>query len=255
MKAAILNPIRFYTGTGVTDYLTTFPNLDNVKQGEQLFFGVNASPSGIRQHIGELYLQIQGVVQYEVWQIVDGVNTFVSVADSVDISPVGWIGTQIHKITLDLADGYYFLNLDSVKTSDVFQITSDTNITKDLIKIKYSNSVNDFGCIFGTHYFTSYFTGRLTTGEPKSESDVYDDDRSNPVKLKSSPVRTATLSLFAINHLYKDLIDMIFSCDTIEVNGVAYVNDGNISFDAVEGCDIGEVKVKLVQEVNDYYYG
>lgn len=255
MKAAILNPIRIYTGDGTPDYLTTFPNLDNVKQGLQLFFGVNASPSGIRQHIGEMYLQGAGSAQYEVWQVVDGVDTFVSVDDAVDISPDGWTGTAIYKITLDLPDGYYYLILDSVQMSDVFQITSSTSVTEDLIKIKYSNSVNDFGCIFDTNYFTAYFTGRLTAGDPKSESDVYDDDRISPVKLKSSPVRTATLTLFEVNHLYKDLIDMIFSCDTIEINGIAYVNDGNISFDAIEGCDLGNVKVKLVQEINDYYYG
>jgi hypothetical protein len=177
--------------------------------------------------------------------------------DSVDISPVGWVGYQIHEVTVTgLTDGcYYLLDTDSGLISDIFYITSSTELTEDFVKIKYSNSVNDFGCIFGTHYFEAYFRGRLVVGESKIDYDTFEDDRSQPIKLKASPQRTANLSILGINYLYKDLIDHIFSCDTIEVNGVQYENMDAPSFDLIEGSDMGNITVKLAQSINDYYYG
>ena len=264
MRGAILNPIRFRNiDTDVPDRLTIYPNNDNVTYGEFNQFGVLPSPEFLRYHYGDMYLQfvnefntIQTFSVYKLqsdgtWAIIPGGF------DSVDISPAGWVGYQIHKVTVTgLADGcYYLFDGDSNLKSDIFYITSSTDFTEDFVKIKYSNSINDFGCIFGTHYFEVYFRGSLIPGEPKIDIDSYEDDRSQPVKLKASPQRTATMTLEGINILYKDLIEHIFSCDTIEINGVSYDNMDAPSSDFPKGQDMGTITVKLAQSINDYYYG
>jgi hypothetical protein len=262
MRGAVLNPIRFYDSSAMPDWLTVFPNNDNVTYGNYNQFGVLPSPEFLRFHYGDMYLQFLNedneVKSFDLYKL-NETNTWVldSNIDSVDISPVGWVGNQIHKITLTgLTDGcYYLFEPDCNCKSDIFYMTSSIDFTEDFVKIKYSNSINDFGCIFGTHYFEVYFRGRLMTGEPKIDVDSYEDDRSNPIKLKASPQRTANLSILGINYLYKDLIDHIFSCDTIEVNGVQYENMDAPAFDLTEGSDMGNITVKLAQSINDYYYG
>lgn len=256
MRGAILNPIRFYDSSEMPDYSITFPNLENVTYGFQYGFGVSSSPDVIRRHIGIMYLQFlsaNSVVSFKVYKLNSAkVFDLSESVSSVDISPSGWTGYQIHKLTLDLDDGVYYVTDGSNYTSDIFQVVTSSN---QLIKIKYSNSVNDFGCIFATNYFEAYFTGKLIAGEPKNEVEAMESDRGAPIKLKSTPSRTASLTIYKVSHLYKDLLDMIFSCDTIEINGISYENSETISWEQNNGGDIGTATVKLVQKINDYYYG
>lgn len=258
MKGALLNPIRFYDSANMPDYLTYFPNFDNTTYGEGYFYGINPSPDCIRTHIGDMFLQFlnedNAIFTMNLYKLNDNGNfDFNDAIDSVNISPTGWIGYQIHSITIsDLEDGFYYLKNSNYK-SDIFRITSETIITEDLIKIKYANSVNDFGCIFGTNYFTSYFIGNLQPGEIKTEIESFEGDRGEPIKLKSTPQRTATINIFGLHHNYKDLIELIFSCDTIEINDVLFVNLEAPTYEDIDGSDLMNISVKLVQSNNDYY--
>ena len=166
MRGALLNPIRFYRADDMPDYLTKFPNFDNTTYREAYFYGVAASPDCIREHVGDMFLQFVDETNsgftFDIYKLNEA-NDFeiVDTVDSVDISPVGWVTDQIHKITLTgLEDGIYQLKNDGYQ-SDIFRITSSTTITEDLVKIQYANSRNDFGCIFGSHYFVAYFRGNL----------------------------------------------------------------------------------------------
>lgn len=256
IRGTLLNPIRFYQPSELPDYSTIFPNFDNITYGNQYFYGVAASPDVIREHIGIMYLQFVNdantVFTVNIYKLIDGVFTLDDTADSVDVSPVGWITYQIHKVTLDLDDGVYYLSSYG-KTSDIFRIISSTESTKDLIKIKYLNSKNDFGCIFGTNYFESYFRGNMKKGDPKIDVEAFESDRGNPVKLRATPQRTATLNIKGIHQLYVELVEMIFSCDTITINGIDYENMEAPSYDDMDGADLGNMAVKLVQKNNDYY--
>lgn len=259
MRGAILNPIRFYPSDLMPDYISVFPNFDNITYGNAYFFGVNASRYCIRVHVGDLYLQFlnpdNAAFELDVYKLSES-NTFevVDTVTSVDISPVGWVGYEIHKVTLSLADGVYYLSNNDYK-SDIFRVTSNTRTIKDLVKIKYSNSINDFGCIFDTNYFEAYFMGNFKSGEPKNDIEAYNSDRGNPVKLRATPIRTATINILALHQTYKDLVEHIFSCDTIEVNGVLYENTESPQWSDIDGSDMGNITIKLVKKINDYYHG
>jgi hypothetical protein len=260
MRGALLNPIRFYRADDMPDYLTIFPNFDNTTYGEVYFYGVAASPDCIREHVGDMYLQFVDETNtgftFDIYKLNDE-NVFeaIDTVDSVDISPVGWVTDQIHKVTLTgLADGIYYLNVDDY-TSDVFRITSSTIATQDLVKVKYLNTYNDFGCIFGTNYFEAYFRGNIKKGESKIDVEAFESDRGIPVKLRATPQRTASLNILGLHQNYKELVEMIFSCNDITINGVAYENMEAPSFDAIEGSDLANMAIKLVQTNNDYYHG
>lgn len=258
MKGVLLNPIRFYNSTELPDYLTKFPNFDNVPYGQDFVYGVNSSPSGIRMHTGTMYLQFynpdNAIKNLLIYKYTDGVWVYNSMVASVNISPVGWVGYQIHKITLSLADGIYYATFGTNCISDVFMITASVYKTKDLVQITYSHTVNDYSCIFGANYFTAYFKGSLAPGKPKTEIESYDSDRGNPIKLKSTPKRVAELKLYGVNYLYKDTIDTIFSCDTILINGVAYENIEVPTYEDVAGSDMTTITIELIQKNNNYYH-
>ena len=261
MRGAILNPVRFYDPDSLPDHSTIFPNFDNIPYGEKYFYAMVNSLSAIRKHIGIMYLQFinddNAIKQFIIFKYSLDRGGFVldSSVNSVDISPVGWVSYQIHKVTVDLDEGVYYLVNEDGYTSDIFQIVSSTFRTKELVKIKYSHTFNNYSCIFGSNYFESYFRGKLTVGEPKINTESSELDSGTLVNLKSTPQRTATLKLLSINSLYSDLIKLIFSCDTKEINGVSYSIDGDIAFDEKTDSDSMDVTIKLVQNINDYCYG
>ena len=261
MRGAILNPIRFYSTDTLPDHLTIFPNFDNIPYGEKYFFDTNAANDVIRKHIGTMYLQFINddnvvksvyVFKYDFnvfgWVLNTSINT-------VDISPVGWVSSQIHKLTVTLDAGYYYLVDEDGFQSDYFQICDSSVDTDELIKIKYYHSFNNYSCIFGTNYFETYFRGSLRQGEPKINTESSETDEGTLVNLKSTPQRTATLKLIGIPSLYVDLVKLIFSCDIKEINGISYSIDGDISWDETDGFDLGDATIKLVQNISDYCYG
>jgi hypothetical protein len=260
MRGALLNPVRFYPSDAMPDYISIFPNFDNTTLGDRYFFGVNASPVSWRVHVGNIYFQFLNedneVKHIDVYKHNES-NEFelIDVVDTVDISPVGWVGYQIHKLSLTgLADGFYYLQNDDYK-SDIFQVTSSSVYSEDYVKIKYSNSINDFGCIFGTNYFEAYFIGSLEQGEPSGEKEVFARDGGGDVEVQSSGDRTVTLTIIGVHQLYKDVINTIFLCDTKEINGVLYTNSEFPQWSKTDGGDTGNIVIKLKQVLNDYYHG
>lgn len=259
MRGALLNPVRFYPSDQVPDYITIFPNFDNTTIGESYFFGIASSKSFWRVHVGEMYFQFLNpdneVKSISVYKLSSS-NEFelINAVDTIDISPVGWVGYQIHKLTLDLEDGFYYLK-NADYTSDIFEVTSDVNYSEDLIEIKYSHTVNKFGCIFGSNYFKAYFRGNLEIGEPSGEIETFVKDGGGDVEMQTSADRTATLNILGVHQLYKDVITTIFLCNTKEVNGVKYTISELPQWSKIEGGDTGNIIVKLKQEQNDYYHG
>lgn len=260
MRAAILNPIKFYTVANLPNYTTLFPTMDNAPFGAKWVYGVNASPWFVRVHVGVMYLQFETEVAdnktISVYKLgTNGVFGISSTITPTDISPVGWTGKKIYQYTLNLADGIYYLTTATGLQSDYFKIVSSSEESEDYVKLLYYNSENDFGCILVGHYLTAYLVGQLVSGTPKNEYSQYEDDRGEPIKLNATPQRTATLNLKGVHYTYLDLINHIFSCDHIEVNGVQYDNDEAPTVEDIEGSDLKNVQIKLTQSTNDYYYG
>lgn len=258
MRGALLNPIRFYRADDMPDYLTIFPNFDNTTYGDAYFYGIAASPDCIRNHVGDMFLQFivddASVFTFDVYKINDE-NEFenISSVSSVDISPVGWVTEQIHKVTLTAFDDGIYQLKNNDYTSDIFRITSSTTITEDLVKIQYSNTRNEFGCIFGANYFTAYFRGNIEPGDSDINKESFPRDDGGDVELRSTPNRTATLNIMGVHQNYKSLIEMISSCNDKTINGVKY-STGSPSYEQTKGSDIANITIKLVQTNNDYYH-
>lgn len=263
MKSAILNPIKFYKSGETPDYLNHFPNFENISFGQSWIYGIAYSPEFIRFHIGSFNLQFQFEItdtnELDVYQYINGVASKIDTLIGTDISPIGWVSKPIYLFNVDLDVGCYYLDFDNQIRSDIFQIVDDSSISEDFVKTTYSNSVNDFGCIFDdgstTYNFTSYFLGQLLIGQPGNEIDSYEDDRGVPVKLRSTPQRTAQLNIKGVSMLYADYFVHLFSCDTISVNDIAYENIEAPTIDSIEGSDLVNISVKLIQTTNDYYNG
>jgi len=263
MKSPLINPIRFYNPANEPDYLTKFPNIDNIYNGKDWVYGVSSFKNYSRIHTDVLYLQFLlstgNSPNFKLYQLLDGEWVIADTIVAVDISPASWISDPIYLLTVDQPDGVYYLDAPNLLRSDIFTITTEARILKDCVKIDYANSENDFGCIFDngvtTYEFTAYFIGQLLTGTPGVEIESYEDDRGEPVKLRSTPQRTAILNLKGIHYTYSDYFTHLFSCDTVTINGVEYENTEAPSFDLTQSSDLGSLSIKLIQKTNDYYNG
>lgn len=260
MRGAILNPIKFYKEADLPDYITKFPNMDNVTFGDGYIFGIGSSPEFIRIHLGVMYLQIIKSVDddlnLDVYKRNDstGAFEFTETIIGTNITPVGWVGNYIYEFELDLDNGMYYVSFRNGYRSDYFINTDDENVSEDLVYIKYLNSENGFGCIFGGSYFEIYLRGQLTAGIPQNEISSYTSDDGEPVKLRSTPQRVTTLTIKGLHYTYLDCLNTIFACDTVTVNGISYENVEGVSWEPINGGDLGDVTVKLIQKGNDYYY-
>lgn len=260
MKCPILSPIRFVKNT--PDYLSIWPNPDTVIPRQTWIEGVFP---------GQWYKEwLYGKSMVFQFEIENDINTNMSlykynemteVYDAIqtipglNISPVGWVGNSIYKYTVSsLNEGTYYLKFSDNYKSDVFVVTNDATLKKRIIEIKYTNSYNDFGVIFEGQLFTQYLTGQLKVGNPENTISAFVSDRGEVKKLRSTPVRVATLLINEIHSTYIDHVNMIFACDTIQVNGISYQTTEQPSIEEIENSDMVNIVIKLSQTYNDYYY-
>jgi hypothetical protein len=267
MRCPLLNPIRFYNSGQTPNYSTRFPNIDNITQRYNWAPGVHPSMWYKEWRTGQtMYLQFEQEAEestdLNVYLYNETTGSYAeldtgSPITGVDISPVGWTGLPIYQYTFTPStDGTYYFQFDEGGIiSDKFVVISDSNLIKNLIKIKYSNSENDFGCIFSNdEYFNQYFTGQLVIGDPQNEISGFQSDRGELIKLQATPIRIVNLLLNEIHYTYMDHINTIFSLDTIEVNGISYQNTEAPTKDDISDSDLKNITIKLIQTGNDYYY-
>jgi hypothetical protein len=267
MKCSILNPIRFYDSAGVPNYSSSFPAIDNITQRTEWIPGIHPTNWYKEWRTGvAMYLQfeIEGTesTNLEIYKYDESTGSFAELGtgsplSGVDISPGGWATAHIYQYTFTpSSDGTYYLKFEGdTVTSDKFIVTSDSILIKQLVKIKYLNSENDFNCIFsGGEYFNQFLTGFISLGEPQNEISAFQSDRGNLELLQATPVRVANLIINDLHYTYVDHINLIFSCDTITVNGVTYQNSEPPTIEKIGDSDLVNVTVKLLQTNNEYLY-
>lgn len=260
IKCPIINPIRFH-GT-FPDYSTSFPNMDNITQRNKYIEGIEATQYYKEWLYGKA-LDLQ--FEYEegdnfalsVYKYNQTTEAYIldSTSAGTIITPAGWIGNGFvnHSFTLD--EGTYYLKFSDNYTSDVFTVINALNLKKKLVEIVYTNSENDFGAILEGQTLKQYFTGQLIIGTPENEISAFESDRGELVKLSATPRRNAQLNINELHYTYVDHVNLIFSCDTITINGATYQNDEIPSVEPIEGCDLVNITVKLTQTNNTYKYG
>ena len=260
IKCPLLNPIRFH-GTA-PDYSTSFPNMDNITQRTKYIEGVEATQY-FKEWLYGKTLDLQ--FEYEegddftlsIYKYDQTTEAYIlnSTSSGTIITPAGWIGNGFVKHSLSLDEGTYYLKFSDDYTSDVFTVINALNLKKKLIEIVYTNSDNDFGCILEGQTLSQYLTGQLILGNPENEISAFQSDRGELIKLSATPRRNAQLNINELHYSYADHINLIFSCDTITINGVTYQNDEMPTIETIEGCDLINIVVKLTQTNNTYQYG
>lgn len=259
IQCPILNPIRFYEG--LPDYATVFPNMDNVTQRVSYIDGV-----GSAKYYKEWLYGKDLVLQFEfqegdntalaVYQYSQATETYSLYSNNIglEITPVGWVGNRFIKHTITLPEGTFYLKFSDNYISDVFVVINSLALRKRLIEVVYTNSDNDFGCIFDVA-MSNYFCGQLIIGSPENEISGFESDRGDFVKLSATPKRVAILNLNDIHYTYVDHVNLIFSLNDLTINGVTYQNTEPPTIEDNEFSDLKNITVKLVQTNNNYYYG
>jgi hypothetical protein len=189
-----------------------------------------------------------------------GTYTLFTTLIAIDITPYGWISEDVNRYDFTPSlEGVYYMDFEATGfLSDKFIVNSQEIFTRKLIEIVFYNSENDYGMIFfdeSTQKYTgrTYFTGQLLPGAPGNESSVFNSDRGQITKLRATPIRNAILKICDLHYTYLDNINMIFSCDNILVNGIAYQNADVMEVEDIAKSDLKNVTVKLSQVNNDYY--
>jgi hypothetical protein len=261
IRVPLMNPIRFYNPNIEPDYTTYWPNPDNYIQRTKYIEGITPA-----NYYKDFIINKEITIQLWISEVVNTTlklykpNGTTQILTGVDISPVGWVSETVYKysFTPTLEGEYYLKNEETEIISDVIYVQSQLKYKKRLVYIEYQNSENDYGMVFWdelTEKFKgkTYFTGRLMWAEPKNEISAFTTDRGNVEILRSTPVRTANLELTEIHFTYIDNINMIFSCDTISVNGMNFQTVENPKIELTEKSDIVNITIQLSLIDNDYF--
>ena len=260
MNAPLLNPLRFYDTE--PDYQDIWPNIDNVSQRVMNIDGIWPSQFYKEWLYGKsMFLQFEVLesdntaLKVYKYNEITSEYALITTLNPTIITPAGWQGDNFVKYTLNLAVGTYYLQFNDGYRSDTFVVTDDLQFRRKFIKIEYSNSQNDYGCIFDNFTFTQYLSGQLLISPPKNEISALESDRGNITKLRSTPIRLASLQINDIHYTLVDHVNMVFSCDQITVNGVTYQTTEPPTVDPIEGSDLVNITVNLSQTNNNYFYG
>lgn len=120
----------------------------------------------------------------------------------------------------NLGIGEYYFKFNEEQYSPTVHVLENH---EDTILLKYRNSYNKFGIIFDTDLVMyTRVEGTIQNYEPKSEDEIYNDQVMNATKLYSLPYNIFTLFVGGrrgIPDFMIDLVNRIFSCDMIKVDG------------------------------------
>ncbi len=262
-----MNPLRFRETSNDPDYSTLWPNYRNITQRVNNIPGMYATQF-FKDHIVNrtITIQFEETTSYDHNITVYKYNTAVEVYQyystiyGTDITPSGWISGDIYSYEFTPTESgvYYILYESGGVQSDEFVVHSDILLKKYLVEISFYNTINDYGMIFYDDAVSKYtgltfFTGILQNYDPRNETSAYTNDRGGEEILKSTPMHAATLTLTNIHHSYIENINLIFSCDRIEVNGIDYSRSDPLDIEPLEKSDLVNIKIKLVKRITSYY--
>lgn len=261
-----MNPIRWVKSAEEPDFQNFWPNDHNMRQREDYYPGINAA-----NYVKDFVQNIQIANQIEV-TIASAQKIFVyklnentiiwepyAEVDPVDITPSGYIAGTVYRYdwTGTEEGTYHFIMPEEGIESDVFMIHSRLKFRRRLVDIKYWNSYNDYGMIFddnGTSVYTgrTFFEGQFIPGDLQNTISGYEGDRGKFVTTRSTPVNTALLRIFKVHFTYQRVINSIFSCDNIFINGIRWNSEEPPSQALIKNSDLANFEVNL-KEVNITY--
>lgn len=261
-----MQPIRFYKIGETPDYITYFPNHQNITHRFEYVPGLHPT-----EYYTDWVINYEILIQFRI-QVIGQENLSVykyntstqsydlyTTITPVNISPSGWTLDQVNRysFTPSVAGVYYIESSSAEWRSDKFVVHSSLKFRKRLFKISYYNTENDYFMIFydnDTNVYTptAFFTGALYPDSPGNDMSVFETDRGNPQKQRSTPQNIMNLKMLDIHYAELTRINLIFSCDTITVNGVTWQSKEAMEVEQIQNSDLVNITINLIQ--TDYNY-
>ena len=260
-----MNPVRFRDVNKEPDYVNFWPTVYNMVEQTDYYPGIYSAKflkdfvinEDLNLQFG-IYSPLSQLLQVYKLNILKQWVLYANISPD-DITPDGWVSETIYKYTwTPIEAGIYYISMPAEGIqSDYIKVHSDNKYKRNLFEIEYYNSYNDYGMIFddnGTNVFTakSYFEGRMLPGEVQNEISGYPSDRGKFVKTRSTPLNSGILKIFKTPMNYQHILNTIFSCDNIYINGIKWINEDSITMTQIEKSDLANYEINL-KEVNITY--
>lgn len=174
-----------------------------------------------------------------------------------DITPTGWagLGSYVYEAgyTPSYGEEMVFTIIENLQYFFESQTITVTDDPSSLIRIDYSNSSNDYGYIDG-ETLTTFIFGEMASVQPSNEIISYANDRGELTKLRSTPIEGYEIKSYYATYGVVNMLNMIFSCDTIEINQQPFQNTETISPERIENTNLFNVSIVVDRIDEDYEY-
>lgn len=145
-------------------------------------------------------------------------------------------------ISLSGLSGCYRVSIDGV-ISNYFEV-----ISEDLRHIRYRNSDNNFATIYDTGItFALDIDAELFTYSGGGEDEVYIDDEQQEVRMDSCYYRNVEFQTFGIPNWMVEKLNLIFSHDDVEIDGIGFQVAEKGSAELIEGTNLFIYTINLQQ--------
>lgn len=259
-----INPFRFQKMSVEIDNDTLFPSFDNMRLNTKYQKGIY--PLDSKYYPDHLINKEFSVIvhtnlpEYAFSKYVIKPDGSTSGATIANITPSSWVGDDVFLITYTpTIEGVYYIVLNGEYISDPINVRSSDS---DMVKVQYYDDNNSNEGLFYDYDLSiwvwqpiRYFTGQVITGEPQNEYSIYKDDPGINKKTRSEPIDTIQLNLTDISQLELKIINRMFSCSNILVNGVDCQNTEPPEYEPIpksEMCNVS-ILMTITKDDKDYY--
>ena len=88
-------------------------------------------------------------------------------------------------------------------------------------------------------------------GQPENETSGYPLDGGGVIKTNTYTQRISNLTLTDVHMAYIDVINLIFACDNLTINGATFETLETPQIEMIGKSDLVNISVKLTQTNND----
>jgi len=266
IQIPLLSPVTF-ARVKTFDHIDNWADVDNTLFNADNFSDVDILPTPY--HLNwikdkELKFQIRqkGTVTVSIYNCATGAVTGTIVGSNVtptyfvstfDVYNYAWTtGTNgvwkilIHAVQAGVHEYY---------ESDAIVVSTDL---PECIYINYYHTSNDFGIVFSIDGTAISFDGRIylesnmTNQKPGNTLDVLTSDRGETEYLQATPRRLFDIKFLPLPRKIVEMLNLIFSCDTIEINGIGVQPEGVMSDEIIEGTLASVASITVQQKDWDY---
>lgn len=234
-----------------------------------VYFKQLVDKANVSQDLGQQFEAID-YLQFKKYFPLDEVVRFQFMSDSV-ISAINFVSDSFASISISditpaswAGDGNYVYEASFTPTSTgcaVLYIIEDGEVWEsekiyfdavdDYIKISYKNSENDYGYV-GSNRLISYYQGDLNEVVTYNELFTYENDRGDLTKLRSIPGEGYNLKLYELPYYVVNQLNLIFSCDDIQINNDTYQNENPPEGEPIETSNLFNINLEIKRTDDNY---